>query len=562
MTVKPFQALETLEQLKADYGGDAARRKMEMLEVLEDASLSSAGKVFRLHETLCFLRAYPDSSDVLGQVEKMLSGFARRKDLRRNRRELANSGVAGTAIHYAFFWITACWLSERWPDRIYIDWGDFEKKKELMEFLHLLVHFSETPALDHLNFSQREWIKRLKGPDETDAYFLIRRFKALPGNSFVRETLYDRLIIPMRLSPGENTPSRTNARYPASPVVFQARPLSKARPRLRREIPRCPVRVSAVPPREARRLVDLAREAMVTRSRDLDAFEYAYEKDVRLISCDQGIQFVCLGVIPERRLLLDAVYSFLTLKNGVPIGYVLTSSFFRSSEVAFNMFETFRGAGSGIVYSRALAMVRRLFGSDTFAVPPHQLGYNNLEALESGAWWFYYKLGFRPRDPGVRRLLRMELNMMKRRPRHRTDIKTLNDLSSENMYFSMGKKRKDVIGEIYLGDIGLLVSRTLAERFGADREKAVRTFSREAARRLGLRSRQGFSAGERLAWERWSPLIMAVPGIEKWSAEDMRLLVRVVRAKGGRRESEFVRLFNRHRRLQKALIELTQRAWE
>jgi hypothetical protein len=220
------------------------------------------------------------------------------------------------------------------------------------------------------------------------------------------------------------------------------------------------------------------------------------------------------------------------------------------------MFETFRGAESSLIYSRALAMVRHLFGSDTFAVPPHQLGYNNPEALQSGAWWFYYKLGFRPRDPGVRRLLRAELKHMKRRPRHRTDIDTLNELSSENMYLNLGKQREDVMGELPLGDIGLLISRTLADRFGADREEAIRTYSSEAAQRLGLRSRRGFSAGERLAWERWSPLVMAMPGIERWRPEDKRALVAVVRAKGGRRESDFVRLFNGHRRLQRALLRL------
>ena len=558
MAGKPLSALNKLEQLKATYGGHAARRKLEMLQALEKSPLSRAKDVFRLHEVLCFLRAYPDSREVLKEVERMLGSFAARKDLRRNRQELANSGIAGTAINYAFFWVTACWLARHWPDRISIDWRNFDRKRELLDILHLLVHFSETPALDHLDFSLREWINRLKGPTETDAYFLIRRFKALPGDSFTRETLHDRLVIPIKFSPGADTPSRTRARYPGSPVVYQTRPLSGARPALRREIHRCPVKVRSVSPREARRLLDLTREAMVTRSRDLDAFEYAYEKDVRLVSCDRGIQFVCLGVIPERRLLLDAVYSFLTLKNGVPVGYVLASSLFRSSEVAFNMFETFRGTESSLIYSRALAMVRHLFGSDTFAVPPHQLGYNNPEALQSGAWWFYYKLGFRPRDPEVRRLLRAELKHIKRRPRHRTDIDTLNELSSENMYLYLGQQRKDIMGEISFGDIGLLISRTLADRFGADRETAVKTYSSEAARRLGLRSRRGFSAGEKLAWERWSPLVMAMPGIERWRPGEKHALVGVIRAKGGRRESDFVRLFNRHWRLQKAIIRLLQ----
>jgi hypothetical protein len=65
--------------------------------------------------------------------------------------------------------------------------------------------------------------------------------------------------------------------------------------------------------------------------------------------------------------------------------------------------------------------------------------------------------------------------------------------------------------------------------------------------------------GERLAWERWSPLVLVLPGVSGWSAGVKKALVEVVRAKGGRRESEFVRRFDRHRRLREALRRLAVR---
>jgi hypothetical protein len=297
---------------------------------------------------------------------------------------------------------------------------------------------------------------------------------------------------------------------------------------------------------------------MITRSRDLDAFEHAYDKDVRLVDCDQGLQFACIGVRPERRLMLEAVYGFLMLKNGVPIGYFLVGSLFRTSEVAFNVFETYRSAESGFIYSRALAMVRRLFGSDTFVVPPYQLGHNNSEALQSGAWWFYYKRGFRPRDPGVKRMLKGELKKIGRDPRHRTNVATLNKLAGENMYLYLGRRRSDTIGTIPLENIGIEITNTLARRFGADREKGIESLSREAARRCGLRSLRGFTPGEKLAWKRWGPLVMALKGIETWSATQKRALVEIVRAKGGQRESRFVELFDRHHRLKRAIIDLSE----
>src|SRR5262249_24054564 len=151
-------------------------------------------------------------------------------------------------------------------------------------------------------------------------------------------------------------------------------------------------------PREAGRILDLAKEAMVARKRDLDAFQWGDPRDVRLVTFEGGLSFAAIGVVPERRHLLESVYAFLTLKNGVPIGYVLASALFSSSEIAYNVFETFRGGESGLVYGKVLAMAHALFGSDAFTIFPYQLGgYGNAEALDSGAWWFYRKLGFVPR---------------------------------------------------------------------------------------------------------------------------------------------------------------------
>ena len=552
----PSSALKQLERLKDSYGGEAAAHKLGLLESLERARFERAKELLRFHEVLCFLRAYPDSREVLAQVGRLLCGFAQRADSRRHRRALADSGIAGTAVHFPFFWFTARWLAQRWPKRLTIDWGKFDQKDKLKDLLNLLLPYSESPALDEMAFSPREWIHRLKGPRETDAEFLIRRFQALRADSFGRETIYEDLDIPIRLAPGPDTPSRTLARHAAAPVIFQRRPLRHEAASLRRDIRRPPLAVRAVPPGEAQKLIDLAREAMVTRSRDLDIFEHGDPNDVRLVDCGEGLQFVCIGAVPERRLMLEAVYAFLTLKNGVPTGYVLASALFGSSEVAYNVFETFRGAESAYIYGRVMAMVRHLFGSDAFTIDTYQLGQDNEEGLKSGAWWFYYKRGFRPRDPEVRRALRAELKRLRRNPRHRSSVATLKKLAADNVFFYLRRPRPDVLGRVSLGNIGLGIARYCAERFGADREAGLRTCSQEAARLLAARSWRGWSAGERLWWERWSPLVLALPGVERWGAAEKRALARVIRAKGGRRESDFVWRFNRHRRLRRALLQV------
>jgi hypothetical protein len=559
MGAKASVLLRQLEKLKNVYGGDAAKRKLDLLSKLT-RQLEKADEVHRLHEFLCFLHAYPDNGPVLEQVENMLARFARRGDLRCHRRALADTGIAGTNIHYSFFWPTACWIVKRFPVYLTIDWAKFSNKGKLADLLPILLPYSESVALDMLSYSAREWLNRLKGKGETDAAFLIRRFAAIRATSFMQEKLYEDLDVPMRLAPGPGTPTRSDAKLPGMSVVFQTQPLSRVRPNLRQEIRKPPLRVRSLSPREGQRMLDAAIKAMVTRSRALDAFDYGDKNDVRLVNCGQGLQFACMGQIPERRLLLETVYGFLTIKNGVPIGYVLMSSLFNSSEVAYNVFETYRGAEAAHIFGRVLATARHIFGSDAFFVPPAQLGYNNTEGLKSGAWWFYYKLGFRPEDPEVRRVLRSELRLMRVNPRHRSNLATLRTLSSEPVFLCLDRTKQDILAKIPIEELGLRISRLLADRFGADREKAVRTLSREAAQLLGVRTQRSWSAGERLAWERWSPLIVMLPGISRWRPEEKRALVQVAWAKGGRRESDFVTLFNKHRRLRQAILKLAEEA--
>jgi len=555
----PSHALRELERLRIRFGSGEASQKVALLSRLARAELRSSKQVERLHESLCFLRAHPDDAAVLAQVETMLANFARRGDLRRFRGDLVDTGIAGTDLYYPFFASTARWLTKRWPAQLHVDWSWFEGGELLEKRLPWLAVYGETPGLDEAQMPIAKWIARLKGPDETDAAFLIRRFERCGANDFEREGLYEELGLTVRFRAGPTTPSRTRAKLAGRPVRFQSVPLRRERPDLRRELSLPPRSVRAVSEVEGRRMIDLAREAMVVRSRDLDAFIHGDPRDVRLVDCGGGLEFACIGVVPERRLMLESVYAFLTLMNGVPIGYVLISALFGSSEVAYNVFDTWRGGEAGHVYGRVLALTRHIFGSDTFTIYPYQLGgEGNTEGLKSGSWWFYSKLGFRARDAQVLALMKRELATMRRDPKHRSDIATLRKLAKENVFYSMGAARDDIVGVFPLSKVGLAVTDALAKRFGAERERGELVCAEEAAKSCGARAWKRWPRGEQLAWRRWGPLIAVLPGLERWSAGERAALVRVVRAKGGRRESDFVQAFDAHKKLRRALLELVK----
>ena len=143
--------------MRLEFGPGRGRERRGLFGALERGRLTTARQVERLHELLCFARAYPDDAPTRAQVVRMLDRFAARADLERHRAALADTGIAGTTIDYRFFEPTARWLAQRWPGRLTIDWNEFEHSAALENLLGLLAHPAEVPGLDTYAFSTRAW---------------------------------------------------------------------------------------------------------------------------------------------------------------------------------------------------------------------------------------------------------------------------------------------------------------------------------------------------------------------------------------------------------------------
>ena len=549
VTRRGAAALRKLERIKADFGPDSASQKAEALVVLESARLETPEAVARLHEALCFLRAYPDDSALLRTVERMLAGFAQRRDLRRHRAWLAGSGIDGTDIYFRFYWFTAEWLAKRWPERLSVDWSEVEGTK-LDELLPLMLAPHEALAVEEGTAPMRDLVHDLKREGETDAVFLVRRWAQLRGSPELREQLYDAVDLPLVLRAGADGPSRTMASVSWLGRTFQTAPLERARPKVRRDVGREPLDVRRLSARRGRQLIELGRAAMITRGRDLYAFMHADPGDVSLVDLGEGLQLVCMGVEPEYRHLLYGMHVFLALRNGVPIGYVQACTLFESAEINFNVFDTFRGFEASRLLVASLAAVRALFGVDAFSINTQQLGVDNSEAIATGAWWFYYKHGFRPAGTGLRDIVRKELAARRRDPTHRSTAATLRRLSRENLYLFLGSRRRDVLSMLDLGELGRRFSRHVGESVPA-------ACVARAAALLEVDDESAWSAGERLAWRRWAPVVVALPGVSGWPRSARRELLQVVLAKGGPHEADFIERFHAHARLRAAVLEFT-----
>jgi len=543
--------LERLESLRETFGVSAASEKLDLLAELEHRSLGRAAEVERLHEALCFSRAWPDNPKLLATVNRMLKNFSARSDLIRFTGALENSGIDGTDIRFKFYRVTALWLAQRCGESLHLDWRQIEDKDRLSRTLESLALFSERGALRQYFYDAPDWIDRMRSEDETDAAFLARLFTTPGTGAALLDHVYDELEIPFHLSAAATTPARTQEYVRPKAIQYQRRSIQRSVVDLRQAANRR-MRFEKVNRRQAVRWVDRAKSAMVARSRDLDAFAYASTDDVTRVHCRHGIQIVLIGMLPEKRYLLECEYGYLMLRNGVVVGYGTGTGLFGSCQIAFNLFPTFRGAATAELYASVLATFHKFFAADTFSVDSYQIGADNDEAIDSGAWWFYARMGFQPRDKDAIKLAETELRKAQKKG-YRSSKDTLRRLANYPLYFSLGRKRQDVLPMVCTDTVSLGVLDYVSRRFGSQRKDGARRCSQELAEVLGVDSIADWSADEQLMWHRLSPVIAAVADVARWPVADRVALADVVRAKGDVHEANYLKLFDAHTRLRRAI---------
>lgn len=532
------------------YGDGLASRKLERMAALARTRLRSAGEVRALHEALCFLEAYPDDARVRRGAQRLLRAYPQRGDVRRHRDRLRGSGIAGTDTPFRFFWPTAHWISGNWPGALTLERDDPDHARAILEALPQLLGPAEAEWLRSQRAPTLAVLDRLRPDGVTDADYLIGLAAAMPCDEATREAFFDRMDPPFLLRAGRHTPERTTTRLQLVPAALRPGGPDRTRPDLRAEARRAPRRVRRLRAQEARDLVRLARISMITRERDVAVFQYPDTRDAFLVDDGAGLAFAMTGIESSRRALLAATYAGLTLQNGVPVGYVQLDLTGRHAAISFNTFETFRGGEAARVFARLIAWAHHVFGCDDFSVEPYQLGDGNDEGIESGAWWFYQRFGFRPRGQAARRLAAREAARREVNPSYRSARRTLLALARSHHFFSLDPGRQARLPRAH----AWLAAAVAATRRFRDPDLGARlaAASNAAARRLGL-SLERLGPGARSMVRRWSGLALALTGSGGWSAAERRALGRMVVAKAGPAERDWQRLLLRHRRLRRLL---------
>jgi hypothetical protein len=564
MAPDPFDhQLASLEEAKRGFSPDAAREVEKLLKAFGRSRFTDPASLIRLHESLLFIRAYPHNARVLRRAEDLLSSFSRHvTQLRSAGTDLSAfepaevSGIAGTAVEEIFGYDVVCRLLKLHPGRIRAVWDRYEATGRTAAIWPRFLPLLDEESLVEANVPYLSWLQAASASAGRDLPWLIERFQRMPLPTVERAELYDSLGLPVRWDLGNGRASRTRNRHPVRRIFYHREPLiRRSDVSLAKELESDPLPVGKLSRAEGERILDMGREGMAARHRELYAFTHGDPAHVLRAEVGRGVEIFICGLLPHRRLPLRVYHGFLIYKNGVQVGYGDLVTLFERTELAFNHYYTFREGESAWIYGRLVRLLRHLFGVTCFSVDPYQIGFENEEAIESGAFWFYRKLGFRSLVPELAALVEAEEKKIAVRPGYRTPARILRKISTGHIVYEAPWTAPGRWDRFHIRNIGLAVQRLMAKDFHGDAGEIQNASIAAVSWLLGLRQ-QDWSEPERRALASLALALALIPDLGRWTEEEKAALARIIRAKMGPDELQYVSLLQRHTRLRDAILRL------
>ncbi len=403
------------------------------LEKAETFQFANVKSLVAFHDALLLLEAYPSSGELYDRANNLLRNFEvlTKRFLRKNKSALAkliNSGLKGTEAQGSFTYPLLKKLCKFSPGSVYLHSFD-EQGKPLSEVLKHFLPKTEFEILE-AGYNNDELLNELFGK-QNHLISLINSLGAIGLPESLRDAMFDELKAFAGIRFDGKIPERSVARGIASQIFIHEEVQKKADPLevVNRELP-VPLNLSLE--QEKKLVIDCAA-MLASLNRETDPISLCDERGVTYFELERGVSVALFSMKANRRLPLDSYVGYVLFKNGVPHAYGGSWLYGNRALFGINIFEPFRGGESSLTLLQLLRVYRQYFGVSAFSVEPYQYGKDNPEGIESGAYWFYYKMGFRSDDHKLATLAESESGKMRKSKSYRSSASTLKKFTESHI---------------------------------------------------------------------------------------------------------------------------------
>lgn len=428
---------------------------------------------------------------------------------------LSGSGIAGSMLTCQFSLPITEWLLKKFPRSVHMHSasGDAVTGSAVLQQLFPRIEYYYTTQ------GKMPLQKRIESVTAKDGSLqqLVNAFHNSIANESTREILFDCLQLFTSWKLDDPVFNRSFIKGVSLPVFYHKKII--------KQVDLASILAKPLPEKillstqQKNHLLDAAKASLAFYSRETEPITLASVQQVKLFACPRGLSIALYGMKPGRRLSLESYIGYMVFKNNIPVAYGGGWIFADRCKIGLNIYPPFRKGESAILFAEVLRLYQRLYGVQRFVVKPYQFGKDNNEGLQSAAFWFYYKLGFRPQDEAIAALAAAEWESGKR-----SGIELLKKFTGSNLELSLNPIfQKDIDPE----QISRMITRMILQKFKGDRLQALKTCSSLLRKQLQLKDSSPYEPH----FSESGLLTSLVPGIDKWTKAEKRKLLQLVKAK-------------------------------
>ncbi|MDR2153737.1 MAG: hypothetical protein LBE78_01725 [Burkholderiaceae bacterium] len=465
--------LRALRETANRFDADANARKRAALLRLAALPLKAAAALADYYDTLLFIAAHPPDTATHALVArefKRIAAFL--KALRAQPRPaLADRGLPWVDTVSRFSHDCVRWLLAHPHCRVRLERCEAQALLDLNAVLRLTL-----PALERgettAGLDNDALLAALKVKPARRLAFIVGELSRLDTLPLVKDQLFDALDVYVRVQPRSAAFAKSGNRLPVPSLFIQPDLLRRfdAVALMNQPLP-APRRLSA---REQDGLIRVLRDTMTLTVRETDPITYLDPGALRLYELERGLACAIFGMTPARQLPLESYVGFVLFKNGLPVSYGGSWVMGERATFGMNIFEPFRGGESGYMMCQLLRTYRQAFDVRYFEVEPYQFGLDNPDGIASGAFWFYYRYGFRPLEPALARLAAREKKRIDQGDGYRSTEKTLLRFTESNVALNFGGPVPPHLADITARVTQMIATDYADDRLGAERDCTAR----------------------------------------------------------------------------------------